>query len=163
MNMNKTSLLKEIGITSWVLRDVGLSSLDSSLVEQKVDRLKNMKWTLCTTQIFKSQELFKKILKTILDMGVECEVIYFDHLQKEQIEVAGELVIGFGQAAGQFLSKEKSNIEDMREIVFEVGNQLGNDVPVVITFHPDEVLAQYELKKLLWQDLLWARSIALEL
>ena len=43
MNMNKTSLLKEIGITSWVLRDVGLSSLDSSLVEQKVDRLKNMK------------------------------------------------------------------------------------------------------------------------
>ena len=96
-------------------------------------------------------------------MGVECEVIYFDHLQKEKIEVAGELVIGFGQAAGQFLSKEKSNIEDMREIVFEVGNQLGNDVPVVITFHPDEVLAQYELKKLLWQDLLWARSIALEL
>lgn len=177
--MNRNQLLQELGITSWVLKqNDSTQSIESiptlSPIEQLLfspssehtmtsskDQLPT--WVIVASANAMQSPLFSKITNTIRKFGVEVLTLELFPKTLQAHDVKGDLVIAFGDAAAQFFSKEPSSAQELREIIFETTNEEGDDIPVVIT-HDIEVLRNTPIKKKdLWNDLLMARSIYLEM
>ena len=130
-------------------------------IHQRADLL--MHWTLVIdSSIGQCDVLFKKIIRSIEDLGTNCQVFQFDQNNYKVGDFEGELVLAFGEKAGRLLSGENDRLENLRGILFEALNKEGEDIPVIMTYHPKDLLSNSSLKPKLWDDVLWARSIWLE-
>jgi hypothetical protein len=177
--MNRNQILQEIGITSWVLKHSdstqSLESLSAQLpIEQALssplsehtmtssnDQLPT--WIIVASANAMQSPLFSKVTNTIRKFGVEVLTLEMLSNTLQTKDIKGDLVIGFGDAAAQFFSNEPSSAQELREIIFETTNEEGNEIPVVIT-HDIEALRNTPIKKRdLWNDLVMARSIYLEM
>jgi uracil-DNA glycosylase family 4 len=76
-----------------------------------------------------------------------------------QIElVKPELVLVLGELAAQSLLSSSDTLDELRG---KSHTLKGVDAPVIVSYHPDEVLRGPLLKKLVWQDLQMARRLVL--
>ncbi len=177
--MNRNQILKELGITPWVLKQA-----DSSLhLDATVEHIQNDQpsfspltertvmpspqtlptWVIVAKANAMQTPLFSKVISTIRKFGVEILTLEFQSSNWQVEAVKGDLLIAFGDAPGQFFSKEPSTAQELREIIFETSNHEGNDIPVLIT-HDIETLRNNPIKKRdLWNDLVMARSVYLEM
>ena len=135
----------------------------SSMVhEVDLAQILEMKWMLIKDPHPSSDALFVKICRAIQDLGVKYRILELTANKVFPNDIEGDLVLAFGQRSGSVLAQENDSIENLRGILFEAQNQLGEDIPVIITYHPRELLANNLLKSAVWDDILWARSIWLE-
>lgn len=180
--MNRNQLLKEIGITPWVLKHDGIHpSLEtptdptstnepvepviSPLTERTFMSSKESipTWVIVTKANAMQTPLFSKVMSTIRKFGVEIVTIEFQPSTWQIQAVTGDLLLAMGDAPGQFFSKEPSAVQELREIIFETTNHEGNEIPVLVT-HDIEHLRNNPIKKRdLWNDLVMARSVYLEM
>jgi len=182
--MNRHQILKELGITSWVLKQDEVKQEDIQqalqtsneptltdfsshhpLIERTIMPSKETlpTWVIVAKANAIQTPLFSKVISTIRKFGVEVLTLEFQPSNWQAQSVKGDLLIAFGDAAGQFFSKEPSSAQELREIIFETTNHEGNDIPVLIT-HDIETFRKIPMKKRdLWNDLVMARSVYLEL
>ena len=66
------------------------------------------------------------------------------------------IAFAFGADAAQLLSGEREPLENLRDVVLELG---GLDIPLVASFDLSHLLQKPNDKALAWQDLLLARSV----
>jgi hypothetical protein len=177
--MNRTQILKELGVTPWVLKTP--DSKPSQETESDASQLiKPVSPTLSKQNIMPSKELkptwiivakanviqtpvFIKIIATIKKFGVDTLTLELNPSNWRPEAVQGDLVIAFGDGAAQFFSNEPTSAQELREIIFETQNHTGDDIPVIIT-HDIEVLRNTPIKKKeVWDDLVMARSVYLEM
>ncbi len=177
--MNRTQILKEMGVTPWVLKtpeskptlepDSNESHFEKLVSptssEQNIMPAKELKptWVIVAKPNVIQTPIFNKIITTIKKFGVDTLTLEFNPTRWQVEAVQGDLVIAFGDSAAQFFSNEPSLAADLREIIFETQNHEGNDIPVIIT-HDIEVLKNTPIKKReVWNDLVMARSVYLEM
>jgi hypothetical protein len=177
--MNRTQILKELGVTPWVLKtpESNSSQVPDSILspvskavsptssEQNIMPAKELKptWVIVAKPNVIQTPIFVKIIGAIRKFGVDTLILEFNPTRWQVELVKGDLVISFGDATAQFFSNEPSTAQDLREIIFETQNHEGNDIPVIIT-HDIEVLRKNPIKKKeVWNDLVMARSVYLEM
>jgi hypothetical protein len=177
--MNRTLILKELGITPWVLKtpeselsqgtesDVAQvsNSVSSTSSKQNIMPSKELKptWIIVAKSNVIQTPIFTKVISTIKKFGVDTLTLEFNPTRWQAEAVKGDLVIAFGDAAAQFFSNEPTSAQDLREIIFETQNHEGNDIPVIIT-HDIETIRNIPIKKKeVWNDLIMARSVYLEM
>jgi len=177
--MNRTQILKELGITPWVLKtpdskpSQGAEFDESQLIKpvfptsskQNMMPAKELKptWIIVAKPNVIQTPIFIKIVASIKKFGVDTITLEFNQSNWRSEAVKGDLVIAFGDAAAQFFSNEPTSAQDLREIIFETQNHEGNDIPVIIT-HDIETLRNTPIKKKeVWNDLIMARSVYLEI
>ena len=121
-----------------------------------------MRWALVLDSAAIDSQIFSKIKRAIEDLGVKSHLLDISAGNFSPEDIQGDIALAFGHKAGMMLTGERDSIENLRGIVFEVQNKKGDDIPLVITHHPLDLLKQPNLKSLVWDDILWARSIWLE-
>lgn len=198
--MNRTQILQEMGISSWVSRVTEISPPQNLQISPAVDeggmvsaqipsmemsqsqeianastsrkeefvhevdlaKALEMRWVLVFDGAPEVSQIFSKIVRAVEDLGAKCQIFDLSTGSISAKGIKGDIVLAFGQKAGVLLSGERDVIENLREIVFEVQNRDEVDIPLVVTHHPRDLLKQPQLKALVWDDILWARSIWLE-
>jgi len=115
------------------------------------------------------QAVDKKITSSYLTTSVKCVQNQRPPSAKEhqccraylirQIElVKPELVLVLGELAAQNLLSSSDTLDELRG---KSHTLKGVDAPVIVSYHPNELLRSPLLKKLVWQDLQMARRLIL--
>lgn len=143
-------------------KEVTSSKDDGFVHEVDLAKALEMRWTLVFDGSPEVSPIFSKIIRAIEDLGAKCQIFDLSSGAMSSTDIQADIVLAFGQKAGVLLSGERDVIENLREIVFEVQNKGGEDIPLVVTYHPRDLLKQPKLKSFVWDDILWARSIWLE-
>lgn len=143
-------------------KEVTSSKDDGFVHEVDLAKALEMRWTLVFDGSPEVSPIFSKIIRAIEDLGAKCQIFDLSSGTMSSTDIQADIVLAFGQKAGVLLSGERDVIENLREIVFEVQNKGGEDIPLVVTYHPRDLLKQPKLKSFVWDDILWARSIWLE-
>lgn len=143
-------------------KEVTSSKDDGFVHEVDLAKALEMRWTLVFDGSPEVSPIFSKIIRAIEDLGAKCQIFDLSSGAMSSTDIQADIVLAFGQKAGVLLSGERDVIENLREIVFEVQNKGGEDIPLVVTYHPRDLLRQPKLKSFVWDDILWARSIWLE-
>lgn len=143
-------------------KEVTSSKDDGFVHEVDLAKALEMRWTLVFDGSPEVSPIFSKIIRAIEDLGAKCQIFDLSSGTMSSTDIQADIVLAFGQKAGVLLSGERDVIENLREIVFEVQNKSGEDIPLVVTYHPRDLLKQPKLKSFVWDDILWARSIWLE-
>lgn len=143
-------------------KEVTSSKDDGFVHEVDLAKALEMRWTLVFDGSPEVSPIFSKIIRAIEDLGAKCQIFDLSTGAMSSTDIQADIVLAFGQKAGVLLSGERDVIENLREIVFEVQNKSGEDIPLVVTYHPRDLLKQPKLKSFVWDDILWARSIWLE-
>ena len=175
--MDRVQILKAMGVATWVstsneehdfdevpTSNNNVTSYDSEqssgrLVEQGI----TMKWTIVMDSIKEGAGLFSRIRTSIKDLGVQLDIVEIEHnadLSRHLLDC--EMVLALGAKAAAALSGENDSIENLRGIIFETQNANGEDVPVLVSYHPSQLIKQPSKKTELWDDIVWARSIWIE-
>ena len=152
----------EMALASFAEIPMRQKELPKVIHEVELAQILEMKWMLVKDPDSASNPLFVKICRAIQDLGVKYQVLELKGNNISHKDIEGDLVLVFGQRPGSILSQENDSIEHLRGILFESQNQLGEDIPVIITYHPREIMANNLLKSALCDDILWSRSIWLE-
>lgn len=143
-------------------KEVTSSKDDGFVHEVDLAKALEMGWTLVFDGSPEVSPIFSKIIRAIEDLGAKCQIFDLSSGTMSSTDIQADIVLAFGQKAGVLLSGERDVIENLREIVFEVQNKSCEDIPLVVTYHPRDLLKQPKLKSFVWDDILWARSIWLE-
>jgi DNA polymerase len=73
-------------------------------------------------------------------------------------KVTGQVVIAMGSQMGRTLLQMDDGFEELRGAVHSF-EQAEDELPVVLTYHPEHLLSKPSDKAKTWQDLLLARSL----
>jgi len=162
--MNKALVLKEMGISSWKLKN---SNPKPPQIARKESEKTSMVtefpiWTLVYEEHDVPALLWKNLHVVIRNFGVEIQLLAFGEKDLTSQDIEGQIVICFGQKAGQYFSGEKNPTEELREILFETSNCHDQEIPVIVSYSVAQVAHSAEKKKQLWDDLILARNVYLD-
>jgi DNA polymerase len=73
-------------------------------------------------------------------------------------KVSGQVVLAMGAQMGRQLLQMDDGFEELRGAVHSL-EQAEDELPVVLTYHPEHLLNKPSDKAKTWQDLLLARSL----
>jgi DNA polymerase len=171
----RSSFLKEMGITEWVDRSSNIASLSSSVLPQgnppaSPEPTANAsehaaeisgRWIfICTKPQGDALTLFQNIVRALgLPNGAW---VWQD--QKANIDALIEsstvplVAIAFGAASAQRLTGEHAPLTELRGAIHSLMEGEA-EVPLIATLELAQVLARPQEKVLLWEDLLLARSV----
>jgi hypothetical protein len=174
--MSQTDYLNEMGISTWVVRSEGEptpvkanqdSQQDIKPVSQQSTQAESFQetqlshqeivWTFVVDQLSGDAALlFDKILASLMLSRNTIQLLS----SKEALagKVSGQVVIAMGSQMGRQLLQMDDGFEDLRGAVHSL-EQAEDELPVVLTYHPEHLLNKPTDKASTWQDLLLARSL----
>ena len=155
--------LKEMGISEWSLRDTGPSftkeeqaSAPETPAQTKTNLVPKVYWLFYGKAPSGDAEvLFKNIVRALGLLQSEWEWREPNNTKAPDTSLPC-IAFAFGQQAAQSLSGEHELLENLRDVVLELG---GLDTPLVASFDLAHLLQKPADKALAWQDLLLARSV----
>ena len=176
MSNTNASFLKEMGITAWQSRD---SSSHLEISETPVEQISKSddspaaditaryQWCFFGDPVQgDAQLLFQNIVRLL-------ELAPHEWLWVKPSEKLGLLdkikpnfptvAIAFGGPAIQKITGERDSLSQLRETVLSLNGEGLEDIPVLATFDLPHLLSRPKDKALLWQDLLLAKSVLLNL
>jgi len=161
--MSQIDYLNAMGISTWVVKDEDLAS-NRELTEgsaptsmQQVGNHESSIWTFVVDELTDTGNiLFDKILASLMLSRAEVEVVSSSKVQVEGVK--GQVVVAMGATLGKTLLDLPEPFNELRGAVHSL-EQGGNEVPVVLTYHPDHLLKNPLDKIKTWQDLILARSL----
>jgi hypothetical protein len=162
--MNKAILLKEMGISSYKLRDIGAQPEVPHIkkLENKGMNTEFPLWTLMYEERDLLPSLWKDIQTVIQNFGVKIQVVPFQFQAMDSDQIQGQLLICFGEQSGQHYSGEITAVEGLREILFETTGAYDQDIPVIVSYSMKQIASSAQKKKKLWEDLIFARNVYLD-
>jgi hypothetical protein len=167
--MSQADYLNEMGISTWVVRSEGEPSPVKANQETKQEtsqaeshqepQLTNQEivWTFVVDQLSGDAALlFDKILASLMLSRNTIQLLS----SKEALagKVSGQVVIAMGSQMGRQLLQMDDEFEELRGAVHSL-EQAEDELPVVLTYHPEHLLNKSGDKAKAWQDLLLARSL----
>jgi hypothetical protein len=174
--MSQADYLNEMGISTWVVRSEGESSPVKANQDSQQDikpvsqqstqaesfqepQLNNQEivWTFVVDQLSGDAALlFDKILTSLMLSRNTIQLLS----SKEALagKVSGQVVIAMGSQMGRALLQMDDGFEELRGAVHSL-EQAEDELPVVLTYHPEYLLNKPSDKAKTWQDLLLARSL----
>jgi hypothetical protein len=167
--MNKSTILKEMGISSWRLKDVDRyrdTKSDTKTIatpqEQSSMQANFPIWTVVLEDTTQTKSLWENVRKVIKNFGVELQIITDPAQSISANQIQGSLLIALGETACQHFSGERAPISELREILFETTNQYDQEIPVIISYSILDLLRDPAKKKQFWSDLIFARNVFLD-
>lgn len=178
--MSQADYLNEMGISTWVLRNKGEDGGKSNSVEANQDGQQEMKqvgqqttqadsyqepqltnqeivWTFVVDQLSGDAALlFDKILASL--MLTRSTIQLLSSAEALAGKVTGQVVMAMGSQMGRQLLQMDDSFEELRGAVHSL-EQAEDELPVVLTYHPEHLLSKPSDKAKTWQDLLLARSL----
>ena len=167
--MSQADYLNEMGISTWVVRAEGEPSSAKAKQETKQETSQvesyqepqpgnqEIVWTFVVDQLSGDAALlFDKILASLMLSRNTIQLLS----SKEALagKVSGQVVIAMGSQMGRQLLQLDDNFEELRGAVHSL-EQAEDELPVVLTYHPEHLLVKSSDKAKTWQDLLLARSL----
>ncbi|MEY3950808.1 MAG: hypothetical protein RJB21_566, partial [Pseudomonadota bacterium] len=114
-------------------------------------------WTFVVDELSEvSNLLFDKILASIMLTRATIQLVNSAEVQVDGIK--GQIVVAMGSGLGKTLLGLQEPFNELRGAVHSF-EQAGDEIPVVLTYHPDHLLKNPLDKIKTWQDLLLARSL----
>jgi hypothetical protein len=169
--MSQNDYLNEMGISTWVVRDAGEGEPSTVKAQQDAKQEtfqaesyqepqlgdQEIVWTFVVDQLSGDAGLlFDKILASLMLSRNTIQLLSI----KEALagKVTGQVVIAMGSQMGRTLLQMDDGFEELRGAVHSL-EQAGDELPVVLTYHPEHLLSKPSDKAKTWQDLLLARSL----
>ena len=78
---------------------------------------------------------------------------YIPYLNRQIKIIQPKLILALGKVAGKSLIGKDISVQEMRDKVFDY-----NGIPLKITYHPETLLKNQNLKKLAWDDFKWVKN-----
>jgi DNA polymerase III psi subunit len=185
--MSQNEYLNEMGISTWVLKDKGQDSVEDKAegepspvqVQQEVRQEQQPKasnanaaptqvtqfnsdnqevvWTFVVDQLSGDAALlFDKILASLMLSRNTIQLL--SSAEALAGKVNGQVVIAMGSQMGRQLLQLDDGFEELRGAVHSL-EQAEDELPLVLTYHPEHLLKKPSDKAKTWQDLLLARSL----
>ena len=161
--MSQIDYLNAMGISTWVVKDEDLASNrelthgSTPTSMQQVGNHESSIWTFVVDELTDTGNiLFDKILASLMLSRAEVQVVSSSKVQVEGVK--GQVVVAMGATLGKTLLDLPEPFNELRGAVHSL-EQGGNEVPVVLTYHPDHLLKNPLDKIKAWQDLILARSL----
>lgn len=161
--MSQIDYLNAMGISTWVVKDEDLTSNRELTVGsaprsmQQVGNHESSIWTFVVDELTDTGNiLFDKILASLMLSRAEVQVVSSSKVQVDGVK--GQVVVAMGATLGKTLLDLPEPFNELRGAVHSL-EQGGNEVPVVLTYHPDHLLKNPLDKIKAWQDLILARSL----
>lgn len=173
--MSQNDYLNEMGISTWVLKDKteDKGEVESSPVQslQKASDTntaptqvtqfnsdnQEVVWTFVVDQLSGDAALlFDKILGSLMLSRNTIQLL--SSAEAMAGKVNGQVVIAMGSQMGRQLLQMDEGFEELRGAVHSL-EQAEDELPLVLTYHPEHLLKKPSDKAKTWQDLLLARSL----
>lgn len=180
-----SAFLKEMGITEWTERNATQqtdqavvavvaeaasphlgSSVDSSAVSDPVavqERAPLGIWWFFGNKPQGDAEIFfQNVIRVLGLMPQEwswknpAEKFNPDLLPQDGTPI---VALAFGGTVAQKLSGERDALPELRETVLAFNAEGAEDLPLIATFEPNQLISRPKDKTLFWQDVLLARSV----
>lgn len=172
--MSQSDYLEAMGISTWVLKDgekEALSALEAqgsesiersansvaSVSEQDNPSVESGIWTFVIDQLDGDANLlFDKILASLMLKRTQIQLITSQEALSGK--ASGQIVMAMGMDLGKKLLQLTEPFEELRGAIqsLEIGDQ---ELPLVLTYHPSDLLKHPMHKSKTWQDLILARSL----
>lgn len=173
--MSQNDYLNEMGISTWVLKDKTedkgevepspVQSLqkasDTNAAPTEVTQFNSdnqeVVWTFVVDQLSGDAALlFDKILASLMLNRNTIQLL--SSAEALAGKVNGQVVIAMGSQMGRQLLQMDDGFEELRGAVHSL-EQAEDELPLVLTYHPEHLLKKPSDKAKTWQDLLLARSL----
>jgi hypothetical protein len=174
--MSQADYLNEMGISTWVVRGEGEpnpvkanqdNKQDIKPVNQQATPAESYQepqlgdqeivWTFVVDQLSGDAALlFDKILASLMLSRNTIQLL--SSAEALAGKVSGQVVIAMGSQMGRQLLQMDDGFEELRGAVHSL-EQAEDELPVVLTYHPEQLLNKPSDKAKTWQDLLLARSL----
>jgi DNA polymerase len=169
-NEQASIYLKEMGISQWSLRNTGPSFTPQAPTDTSESQVQDTqtpaqaKTNLAPTVYWlfygkalsgDTELLFQNIIRALGLVQGEWEWREPSNTKAPDTPLPC-IAFAFGADAAQLLSGEREPLENLRDVVLELG---GLDIPLVASFDLSHLLQKPNDKALAWQDLLLARSV----
>jgi len=164
--MSQVDYLNAMGISTWVVKDEEVTAsrdrqtlADSSQTELKpeVSSSDSIVWTFVVDDLSEvGNLLFDKILASLMLARSTIQLVNSSRVQSESIK--GQVIVAMGSGLGKSLLALQEPFNELRGAVHSF-DQGGDEIPVVLTYHPDDLLKNPLDKIKTWQDLILARSL----
>ncbi len=164
--MSQVDYLNAMGISTWVVKDEEVAasrdrhtSADGSQTELKqgVSSSDSILWTFVVDDLSEiGSLLFDKILASLMLTRSTIQLVSSSRVQSESIK--GQVIVAMGSGLGKSLLGLQEPFNELRGAVHSF-DQNGDEIPVILTYHPDYLLKNPLDKIKAWQDLILARSL----
>ena len=173
--MSQNDYLNEMGISTWVLKDKAenrdevepspVQSLqkasDTNAAPTQVTQFNSdnqeVVWTFVVDQLSGDAALlFDKILASLMLNRNTIQLLSSSEALSGKVN--GQVVIAMGSQMGRQLLQMDDGFEELRGAVHSL-EQAEDELPLVLTYHPEHLLKKPSDKAKTWQDLLLARSL----
>ena len=173
--MSQNDYLNEMGISTWVLKDKAedrgegepnpvqaqQKASDANAASTEVTQFNSdnqeVVWTFVVDQLSGDAALlFDKILASLMLSRNTIQLL--SSAEALAGKVNGQVVIAMGSQMGRQLLQMDDGFEELRGAVHSL-EQAEDELPLVLTYHPEHLLKKPSDKAKTWQDLLLARSL----
>jgi uracil-DNA glycosylase len=176
MSNMHSSFLKEMGITEWTSRDHAGASAQApikAVIHEDSQSLGDVTtpqrfhwWFFGDQPQGDTQILFQNMIR-LLGLTAS-EWTWLKPLDKAKVlEVSNDnipvVAMAFGSAAVQKITGERDSVPQLRETVLAMSGDGNEEIPVLASFELSYFLSKPKDKALLWQDLLLAKSVLLNI
>jgi hypothetical protein len=166
--MSQADYLNEMGISTWVVKgqdesspvsanQEGQQTTQAESYQESQPSNQEIVWTFVVDQLSGDAALlFDKILASLMLSRNTIQLLS----SKEALagKVSGQVVLAMGAQMGRQLLQMDDGFEELRGAVHSL-EQAEDELPVVLTYHPEHLLNKPSDKAKTWQDLLLARSL----
>lgn len=161
--MSQVDYLNAMGISTWVVKDDDVTSKreltegSAPISMPQVGNDESIIWTFVVDDLTDvGNVLFDKILASLMLSRINIQLISASKVKSESIK--GQVMVAMGSALGKTLLGLQEPFNELRGAVHSF-DQAGDEIPVVLTYHPDHLLKNPLDKIKTWQDLILARSL----
>lgn len=162
--MSQADYLNAMGISTWVVADgesatqsSGGGDMSSATQGMSVSGAQGFVWTFVLDQLSGDANiLFDKMLASFMLKRADIQLI--NSSEALSGKASGQVVFAMGADLGKKLLQLQEPFNELRGAVHSLEVN-GEELPVVLSFHPEHLLKKPSDKALAWQDLLLARSL----
>ncbi|MBT8543827.1 hypothetical protein G6730_02375 [Polynucleobacter paneuropaeus] len=162
VNNSNSAILKEMGISEWVSKDaMPLASTEAPLDSSAQSKPRGTWWFFGSKPKGEAEVLFQNLIR-VLGLRTD-EWLWQEPDNKSKLAKPDNplpiVSIAFGGQAVQAMTGERDTLDELRETILELSIEGLEEIPLIPSFTLEHYISKPQDKRLLWQDLLLAKSV----
>ncbi len=162
VNNSNSAILKEMGISEWVSKDaMPLASTEAPLDSSAQSKPRGTWWFFGSKPKGEAEVLFQNLIR-VLGLRTD-EWLWQEPVNKSKLAKPDNALpivsIAFGCQAVQAMTGERDTLDELRETILELSIEGLEEIPLIPSFTLEHYISKPQDKRLLWQDLLLAKSV----
>ncbi|MBT8590096.1 hypothetical protein G6692_01160 [Polynucleobacter paneuropaeus] len=162
VNNSNSAIRKEMGISEWVSKDaMPLASTEAPLDSSAQSKPRGTWWFFGSKPKGEAEVLFQNLIR-VLGLRTD-EWLWQEPVNKSKLAKPDNALpivsIAFGGQAVQAMTGERDTLDELRETILELSIEGLEEIPLIPSFTLEHYISKPQDKRLLWQDLLLAKSV----